>query len=75
MDEREDFNQLLGYQLADEHGNNIQGDDGFQKYASYEVLSLRLAGDWLAYLCAERQTRFTLQPIFAGTIEEPTFRE
>ena len=64
---------LLGYQIADASGRNIQGDDDCPGgHASYEILSLTRAQQILAGL-PEGGRGYLLQPIYRGTIEGATF--
>lgn len=58
---------LLGYQVADEAGNNIQGDHNDPSgLASFEIMPPNLALNTI-----EHMPGFTLYPIFEGDIEEP----
>ena len=64
---------LLGYQIADSSGHNIQGDDDCPGgHSSYEILSLARAQQILADL-PEGGRGYLLQPIYRGTIEAATF--
>lgn len=61
---------LVGYQIANAQGENIQGDDGDPSgYASYEILSERAARAVLE----KTDGNYLLCPIYEGDIEEPTF--
>lgn len=59
--------QLLGFQLADARGANIQGDDDDPTgLASFEIMDVALAHSVIATLPG-----YLLMPIFSGDIEEP----
>lgn len=59
---------LLGYQVADEAGHNIQGDDKDPSgLASFEIMPPDLAMATLAHMPG-----FSLYPIYEGDIEKPT---
>ena len=65
--------QLLGFQLANSKGENIQGDpEDPTGLASFEVMDPMLALSVIA-----KHPGFLLMPIFQGDIEEPqiVFRE
>lgn len=60
---------LLGYQIADSSGRNIQGDDGCPgDHRSFEILTLARAQQIMAELPAGGRG-YLLQPIYRGTIE------
>lgn len=60
--------KLLGFQIADKNGNNIQGDDGDPSgLPSYQILSAQEAEAVLG----NTDDRYLLQPIYEGDIEEP----
>lgn len=59
--------QLLGFQICDENGDNIQGDDHDPSgLCSFEVMTPALA----AYKMADLPN-YRLQPIYDSDIEEP----
>lgn len=64
--------RLIGYQLADENGANIQGDGTCPvDFASYEVLTLAAAGAVMAKLAEMGlEGKYLLQPIHEGDVEE-----
>lgn len=60
--------KLLGFQLANKSGENIQGDDDDPtSLASFEIMSPTVAVKVIADLPG-----FLLQPIFEGDLEEPS---
>ena len=60
---------IIGYQIANSEGENIQGDDGDPSgFASYEVLSLDIAA---AVIRSNVEARLTLQPVHDHDIENP----
>ncbi|MPR11131.1 hypothetical protein [Microvirga tunisiensis] len=62
---------LLGFQLADAAGVNIQGDDTDPlDLRSFEVMSPAYAVDAIAELAGGQ--RYLLMPVFEGDVEEPT---
>lgn len=63
--------KLIGYQLADENGDNIQGDGTCPvDFASFEVLTLAAAGAVMAKLAQmDLEGTYLLQPIREGDIE------
>lgn len=63
--------RLIGYQLADANGENIQGDGTCPvDFASYEVLTLAAAGAVMAKLAEmELEGKYLLQPIHEGDVE------
>jgi len=62
------MSKLLGFQLADKRGINIQGDSNDPTYlASFEILAPQAALKVIKYY-----RNFLLMPIFEGDIEEPT---
>jgi len=62
--------KLVGYQLADKNGVNIQGDDEDPTgFTSFEVMSPEIAHQVMQDLGDE--TDFLLMPIFDGDVEEP----
>lgn len=59
---------IIGYQLADERGQSIQGDDiDPTGLSSFEVMDRRLA-----LAVATRYPAFHLRPVYEGDIEEPS---
>ena len=64
--------KLIGYQLADENGNNIQGDGTCPvDFASFEVLTLAAAGAVMAKLAEmDLEGKYLLQPILEDDIED-----
>lgn len=63
---------LLGYQIADLSGRNIQGDDSCPGgHASFEILTLARAQQIMAEL-PDGGRGYLLQPIYRGTIEGAT---
>lgn len=59
--------KLLGFQIADRTGTNIQGDDGDPSgHPSFRILS---ADEAQAVL--EEHEGFLLMPIYEGDVEEP----
>lgn len=64
---------LQGYQFADQHGMNNQGDDDCPfDLPSYAIMDA--AGvDAAAKLLAGSDVECLFQPIYKGTIEGPTF--
>ena len=62
--------QLLGFQLANAKGENIQGDDDDPtSLASFEIMGIDMAIQVIAQL----PKGYLLMPIYDdGTIEEPT---
>jgi len=61
---------LLGFQITDATGTNIQGDDNDPiGLASFEVMSPLSAIAVMAGLPADHS--YLLQPIYQGDIEEP----
>lgn len=64
--------KLLGFQLCDAAGKNIQGDANDPlALASFEVLHLDVIGN-VARALSRDDGRFLFMPIFEGDIEEPT---
>ena len=62
--------QLLGFQLADPNGVNIQGDDDDPlNLLSFQIMSPDNAAKAMAQL--DPSARYLLMPIYAGDIEEP----
>ena len=60
--------KLLGFQLADKYGRNIQGDhDDPTSLASFEVMDMGLA-----FFIIGRHPSYLLMPIFEGDIEKPS---
>ena len=58
---------LVGYQVADEAGNNIQGDHNDPSgLTSFEIMPSNLALNTI-----EHMRGFSLYPIFEGDIEKP----
>lgn len=67
--------KLLGFQLADLTGKNIQGDDNDpSNLPSFDIMSPERATEVMAQLgCREdSRAKYLLMPIFEGCIEEPT---
>jgi hypothetical protein len=63
--------RLLGYQIADLFGENIQGDDNDPTdFASFEVMSEATASVTMQSLGPN--SGYLLMPIFEGDVEEPT---
>lgn len=63
--------KLLGYQIADAGGVNIQGDDADPSgEPSFRILSAAEA-----QAVVERHEGFLLMPIYEGDIEDPTLPE
>ena len=69
--------KLLGYQIADENGVNIQGDDDCPAdYASFEILSPQVALTVMEdIMSTDLVGRYLLMPILEGEIEEYTLIE
>lgn len=66
---------LLGYQIADSSGRNIQGDDGCPgEHGSFEILTLARAQQIMAELPAGGRG-YLLQPIYRGMIECATIAD
>lgn len=67
--------KLLGFQIANHEGENVQGDDGVDEFPSFTILSVKTAVDYLNRLNANRQdhAKYLLMPIYEGDIEEPSF--
>jgi hypothetical protein len=64
--------KLLGYQLADSTGKNIQGSDTDPtSNASFEVMAPHVATTVMRQLSGG----FLLMPIYEGDIEDPTIIE
>jgi hypothetical protein len=62
--------KLLGFQLADRSGHNIQGDDEDPlNLMSFQIMTPAYAVAALGKLGGD--TRYLLMPIFEGDIEEP----
>lgn len=62
---------LLGFQIADRNGVNIQGDEGDPSgQPSYHIMN---AVEASAVLAGNPDAGLLLMPIFEGDIEEPTF--
>ncbi len=60
---------LLGFQLADVTGHNIQGDDNDPTgLASFEVMTPDFA---VHFMSSKPSIRYLLMPIYVGDIEEP----
>ena len=65
---------LLGYQIADQFGENIQGDDNDPSgLPSFRILSAAEA--WSIMEKFGKTRSLLLQPIFQGDIEEPSFAD
>ena len=65
--------KLLGYQITDHMGENIQGDDGDPSgQPSYYVLNAEEA--WKV-LEDNPEANLLLMPIYEGDIEEPSFAD
>lgn len=64
--------KLIGYQLANEDGQNIQGDETCPvDCASFEVFSFEAAHNVIEKLAAmDLEGKYMLQPIYEGDIEE-----
>ena len=64
--------KLIGYQIADAKGNNIQGDGICPfDFPSFEVLAPAAAHTLMTKLAEEGiQDKFLLQPICEGDVEE-----
>lgn len=61
--------KLLGFQLANKNGRNIQGDDDDPtSLASFEVMGLVTALNVISDL----NGGYLLMPIYEGDIEEPS---
>jgi len=64
---------LLGFQISDAAGNNIQGDDGVHlpqlatEYPSFAIFAPSLA----AAIVARVGPGYLLQPIFEDEVENP----
>lgn len=66
--------KLLGFQIANWMGENIQGDDKDPtRLPSFHILSSSEAWDMMQQFGNDHQ--ILLQPIFEGDIEEPTFTD
>lgn len=66
--------KLLGFQIANWMGENIQGDDKDPtRLPSFHILNSAEAWDLMQQFGNDHQ--ILLQPIFEGDIEEPTFTE
>jgi len=62
--------KLLGYQIADADGTNIQGDDGDPSgLPSFHIMTAQEA----APILEASPSRLLLMPIFEGDIENPSF--
>ena len=62
--------RLLGYQIADLRGNNVQGEgEDPSNLASFEVMTADVANGVMEGLGGRR---FLLMPIYEGDVEEPT---
>lgn len=65
---------LLGFQITDASGKNIQGDDNDPSgYASFHILNEFEATEVMSEFGHEYSLK--LQPIFEGDIEEPVFTD
>lgn len=63
--------KLIGYQVANHLGDNIQGDDECPvAFASYEVMTPECANAVIERIGNECAQRFLLQPIYEGDVEE-----
>ncbi|WP_114946513.1 hypothetical protein [Microvirga calopogonii] len=63
--------QLLGFQLADRSGHNIQGDDEDPlNLMSFQIMTPAYAVAAMGKLGGD--PRYLLMPIFEGDIEEPS---
>lgn len=62
--------KLLGYQIADQFGENIQGEENDPSgFPSFHVMSAEEANAVLE----KHDQNLLLMPIYEGDIEEPTF--
>src|SRR3546814_2540935 len=65
---------LLGFQIADANGQNIQGDDNDPSgLPSFHILNEFEATEVMANF--GQQHSLTLQPIYEGDIQEPSFAD
>ncbi|WP_262298186.1 hypothetical protein [Microvirga sesbaniae] len=63
--------RMLGFQLADPSGHNIQGDDEDPlNLTSFQIMTPAYAVAAIAKLGGD--SRYLLMPIFEGDIEEPS---
>ena len=64
--------KLIGYQIADKNGDNIQGDGTCPvDFASFEVLSPEAAHRVMTKLSEmDLDGKYLLQPIVEGDVEE-----
>lgn len=64
---------LEGYQICNSRGENIQGDDECPfDLPSFAIMDQEGVNN-AALLLAGHDGEFLFQPIYRGTIEEPTF--
>lgn len=64
--------KLIGYQIANQHGDNIQGDGSCPvDFASFEVLTPECAHQVMTKLAElDLDHAYLLQPIAEGDVEE-----